>query len=244
MNFLQIGLTEKQFEYPPGSLVISDEPMLQKGAKLYDPAVHGLNPLPLQYREAREFAAAVYPDKDLMTYRNGRRALTRLVMNANRLDRLKYGRSDDDKEAKGVVEDILLSPLLKKALSKPLPRWLLSGSSVCVRLNRKEIADEDAKIVANILISQFKDQVVIEDFGSYARDFHAKLIRQERLIAGVYTLAELGEPKDKFRQLCMRMEMEGRCCTYDDAVELAKYQCDYPPHTVEYDAFVKKRMGG
>lgn len=37
-----------------------------------------------------------------------RRALTRLVMNADR--RLQDGRTDDDKEARGVVGDILLSP--------------------------------------------------------------------------------------------------------------------------------------
>ncbi len=34
----------------------------------------------MQNREAREFAAALFPDKDLMTYRNGKRALARLVM--------------------------------------------------------------------------------------------------------------------------------------------------------------------
>jgi hypothetical protein len=60
----------------------------------------------MQYREAREFAAALFPDKDLMTYRNGRRALTRLVIKADSLATIKYGRNDDDEEAKGVVEDI------------------------------------------------------------------------------------------------------------------------------------------
>lgn len=90
MNHLTIGLADKNFKYPAGSLVITDEPILKRGANLYDPAKHGLNALPMQYREAREFAAAVFPDKDLMTYRNGRRALTRLVMNDDRLDRLKY----------------------------------------------------------------------------------------------------------------------------------------------------------
>jgi hypothetical protein len=50
----------------------------------------------MEYREAREFAAAVFPDKDLMTYRNGRRALTRPVLNGDRLDRLSYTRDDDD----------------------------------------------------------------------------------------------------------------------------------------------------
>jgi hypothetical protein len=90
MNLLQIGLTAKQFSYPPGSLVITDEPVLKKGAKLFDLGEDGLNPLPMQYREAREFAAALFPDKDLMTYRNGRRALTRLLMKADTLDGLKY----------------------------------------------------------------------------------------------------------------------------------------------------------
>jgi hypothetical protein len=50
----------------------------------------------MKYREAREFAAAVYPDKDLMTYRNGPRALTRLVMNADRLDHLTTTRKPRD----------------------------------------------------------------------------------------------------------------------------------------------------
>jgi hypothetical protein len=145
---------------------------LKRGVKLYDAAKDGLNPLPMQYREAREFAAAVFPDKDLMTYRNGRRALTRLVMDADRLDRLKYIRDDDDEEAKGVVEDLLLSPLLREALRKPIPRWFYSGATVMARLNRKEIGDDDAKIIASILISQFKGQIVIEDFGCYARPFH------------------------------------------------------------------------
>lgn len=82
MNLLQIGLTAKNFTYPKGSLGIVDEPIPKKGVKIYDPTKHGLNPLPMQYREAREFAAAVFPDKDLMTCRNGKRALARLVMNA------------------------------------------------------------------------------------------------------------------------------------------------------------------
>src|SRR4051812_23303593 len=103
MNFLTIGRTTKDFEIPPGSLFISDEPTPREDAKIYDPAKHGLNPLPLQYREAREFAAAVFPEKDLMTYRNGRRALVLLVMNADRLDRLQYRkRNKDDEEAEGV----------------------------------------------------------------------------------------------------------------------------------------------
>ena len=145
---------------------------MKRGGKLYDPTNDGLNALPMEYREAREFAAAVFPDKDLMTYRNGRH---------------------DDQEANGVVKDLLQSPLLAAALQKPIPRWFYSGATIIARLNRKQIGDDDAKVIANILISQFKGQIVIEDFGFYAREHHATLIREERLIAGVYTLSELPE---------------------------------------------------
>src|SRR3569623_1619150 len=175
MNKLAIGLADKNFKYPKGSLVITGEPILKRGVKVYDPAKHGLYPLPMKYREAREFAAAVFPDKDLMTYRNGRRALTRLVMNADNLNRLKYRRgSDDDKEAKGVVEDILLSPLLRRMLREPIPRWFYRGSTVHARLNRKEIGDDDAKLNANILMSQAIGTIVEHDYGGYARDYHAR----------------------------------------------------------------------
>jgi hypothetical protein len=45
MNLLQIGLTAKHFSYPPGSLVITDEPIAKKQVKLFDTAHDGLSPL-------------------------------------------------------------------------------------------------------------------------------------------------------------------------------------------------------
>jgi hypothetical protein len=59
MNLLQIGLRAQTFEYPPGSLVITDEPISIKGAKQFDLGRDGINALPLPYREAREFAAGL-----------------------------------------------------------------------------------------------------------------------------------------------------------------------------------------
>ena len=41
---------------------------------------------------------------------------------------------------------------------------------------------------------------MIEDFGCYARPFHTALIRENRLIGGVYALYELD---DKLRQMCL-----------------------------------------
>jgi hypothetical protein len=193
----------------------------------------------VQYREAREFAAAAYPDKDLMTYLNGRRALTRLVMNADRLGRLKYRRTDDDQEARGVI-------LLSRSWGKLYESRSLGGSCPAVRslheLSRREIGDDDARIIANILISQIKGQVVIEDFGFYARRHHAALIREERLIAGVYTLSEFD---NELRERSMLMPKEGKRCTFEDAEELAKYaghRPDLSPQDSDFNRFVAAAM--
>ena len=66
MNLLQIGLTAKHLSYPSGSLVISDEPISAEAAKHFDVAQHGLNTLRMEYREAREFAAALFPNDPLL----------------------------------------------------------------------------------------------------------------------------------------------------------------------------------
>lgn len=137
-----------------------------------------------------------------------------------------------------MVEDLLLSPLLRTALRKSIPRWFYSGATVMARLNRKEIGDDDAKIVASILISQSKGQIVIQDFGCYARPFHSALIRENRLVAGVFTLAELDE---KLCQMCLLMETEAAGCNYADAEVLAK--CDgHVPGTNAFNSFVQRAM--
>jgi hypothetical protein len=51
MNLLKIGLAEKHFEYPKGSLVITDGPILKRGVKVFDPK-DGLKPLPMPGRPA------------------------------------------------------------------------------------------------------------------------------------------------------------------------------------------------
>jgi hypothetical protein len=73
--------------------------------------------------------------------------------------------------------------------------------------NGAELGEHDAKILGSLLISQFKGQIIVPDFGFYARDFHASLIRENRLIAGVHSLSELDR---KMQHLCLLMEKEGR----------------------------------
>lgn len=244
MNHLQIGLAPKTFKPAKGFLLIDDDPKFPN-AKLFDPLEHTFNPGRMDYRTARYFADLLFGDagKETLTVRNGKRALTRLLIKST-LDELEpksWGKpADDEKEAIAAIDDMMLSPVIQKGLAGPLPRWFKSGASIIARLDRAQLGEYDARIIAALLVFQFKGQVIIPDFGFYARPFHSALIREKRLMAGVYTLSELD---DKMRALCLLMPKEGRQCSYDDAVTLAKYAA-LVPQTVEFNDFLAARMSG
>ena len=79
--------------------------------------------------------------------------------------------------------------------------------------------------------------MIIPDFGFYAPDFHASLIRQGRLAIGVIALAEL----DKMQQMVLLINDKiGRHCTFDDAETFARQRA-----RARYDAhstFVQSMM--
>ena len=64
------------------------------------------------------------------------------------------------------------------------------------------------------------------------------LVREDRLIAGVYTLSELAP---KLRQMCLLMEKEAAQCTYDDARVLVEY-AGFARDTIAFSVFVKNAM--
>jgi hypothetical protein len=250
-NKFIIGRGDKtpHLDTKPGFLLIDDGPIadlfLEKysRAKEFDPHTHSFNPLPMDERQARAFADIVFGDagRDTLTVRNGKRALARLVTKAKRLDQIVPGKGDDEKEAAAAIDDLLFSPLMRKILCDTENKFSFRAgrSSVVARLDRADIGDHDARILGALLISRFKGQIILPDFGFYARPFHDALIREKRLIAGVYTLSELDK---ELRQMCLLMEKTGTQCTWDDACELAKYDCIHPPHTEGYDTFIKSAM--
>jgi hypothetical protein len=85
-------------------------------------------------------------------------------------------KSKAQEEAHAMIDDILLSPILKDILTRR-PNFSFRAanppSSIVARINRAEIGDYDALILASLLISQFKGQIIIPDFGFYARPFYA-----------------------------------------------------------------------
>ena len=103
-------------------------------------------------------------------------------------------------------------------LSKRSPRGFFSGASVVARINRAEFGDFDAFILGPLLVSMYPSQIIIPDFGFYARDFHASLIRRNRLAVGLNALAELDR---KMQQMALMNDKSGRGCTYEDAEALA-----------------------
>jgi hypothetical protein len=255
-NSLLIGTADKTQPLlditRPGFLLIDDGPIADAflehfRAREFDPHRDSFNPLRgMDYRRARDFAATVYtasPEgKDTLTARNGRRALTRLILEAPRLDQLPRAESDPGTaEALATVDDLLLSPVLRGALCGT--RGFRLSGSVVARINRAELGDFDAFVLASLLIGQSKGQVIVPDFGFYGRLHHAGLIRQGRLTAGLNYLSEL-EPK--LRQAVLLMEnKQGQGCSFDDAVVLASYAHLVPDHTRDdnpYNRFIRACM--
>lgn len=61
------------------------------------------------------------------------------------------------------------------------------------KIDRARLGAFDAFIFGSVLVSQYPGQVIISDFGFYARDFYSSLIRQNRLAIGLNALSELGQ---------------------------------------------------
>jgi len=248
MNLLQIGFADKTLDPgKPGFLLIDDGPIAETFLKQYDratafsPFTHSFNPLPMSFQGAWDFATVLYDGKGETTLaaRDGMVALTWKLMHGRSIDKLPvspYGpRGEED--ATAVINGLLLSPLMRDVLTKPTNFSFRKHSSTVARLNRAELG-RDARILGALLIMQAKDQVIVPDFGYYARPFHDLLVLDNRLMAGVYTLSEL-EPK--LRNRCLLMEKEGRGCTYEDAAVLARY-AGYIPNTVGFHDFIETAM--
>ena len=258
MNHLLIGTADKtqhfiQLAISP-FLLLDDGPIADAfldhfpKAKLFDITKHSFNPLAaIDYKRARDFAAALYtasPEgENTLTVRNGKRAMARLLLTKpERLDKLPDPDNDPGTiEATATIDDILLSPVLKRVLATHT-NFAFKGS-VVVRLDRAAIGDFDAFVLASLLTGQHQGQIIIPDFGFYGREFHTSLIRQNRLIAGVHFLSELGKPDDKLRQAAILINDKlGEHCTPQDAETLAMY-AGLPPTTNGYNEFIESLIG-
>src|SRR5471032_1529687 len=121
-----------------------------------------------------------------------------------------------------MIDDILMSPVLRRVLCNPTNFSFNPKSAIVAKISRKELGDLDALVLGLLLMSQAQGQIIVPDLGFYGRDFHSRLIREERLIAGVNYLDELSGGLRKSVLLIDDKVPSGT--TVEDAEELAKYE--------------------
>lgn len=228
-----------------GALIDALQLPARRKVTLFDIAKHRLNPLHgMDYRRARDFVSvmgAVFPEgADTLTKKNADFVLLNALLDPPLyLDKLLQPDKKDAarQDAYQKIETLLLSPVLRSVLCGPT-NFSLRGI-VLARLDRAVLGDFDAFVVASLLISQFKGQVIIPDFGFYGREHHVALVRQGRLIAGVNTLSELPVP---LRQALLTIPNKiASRATYEDAEILARYE-GLVPRSNAHNDFIKGAM--
>lgn len=245
-NSLYLGRT-KSIKLPRCAFLYIDDELPKKTlAKVFDPLTHSLDPIGrISEAEAKHLAKMIYlaypQGENTLTVRTGQINLAKLLHVNDRLDLI----DTKDEEARLIIDDLLFLPLLKRVLcptdnstfrQKPM-------QTVVARLNRAEIGDFAAFIIGQILISQWKGQVIIPDFGFYGRETHISLVRENRLIAGVNFLGEL--PLRLRNAVLLIGDKHAHHALYDDAELLAKFKGLRPDPTRDdndFNKFVRSAM--
>lgn len=244
-NILFVGLKREVAIPKGGCLFIDDEvPEIPK-ARIFDPRFDSFNPLHgIDYRGSLDLVAnfdAIFSRGDTTLTKD-----TGLDFIAEELERKpksleKLIPVPEKKSSTGHVwaysktQSLLRSPVLSSVLCNPTNFSFNPKSVILARINRAELGDFDALVLGLFLISRFKGQVVVPDFGFYGRDSHVSLIREGRLVAGVNFLDEL--PAKLRRAALLIDDRRASGTTFEDAETLAKY-ARLKPGTNEFNDFV------
>lgn len=234
MNVLLVGKNKTDLlEHLPHSYLFLDDGDLIDRIKLprrrkitrFDFQRHSLNPLKdITYLRACDFVSiimAAFPaGENTLTRQNAAIALHEwLDTKPKKLSHFPRATKEDVglMDAGLKVRRVLLSPVLNRVLDHPT-NFSFDGI-VLVRLPRRELGDFDAFVLGNLLISAYKGQICVPDFGFYGRSHHTALIRQNRLIAGLNYLDESPLKSD----LLLMDEILAARCTEKDAETLAPH---------------------
>jgi hypothetical protein len=256
MKRIFIG-SKRKIELPKrGYLFIGDEVPDVPQARVFDPTKDSFNLLKaLDYRKSCEivdgFDAAFDRGDGTLTKDTGLDFIAEcLEAKPKTLRQLvpipDKGASPGHIWAYNKVRRILRSPVLSAALCNQSPPAFSfnTRSVILARINRAELGDFDALLLGLFLMAQYKGQLVIPDFGFYARDAHASLLRGDgRIIARVDTLEEL--PRNLRQNVLLIKDKVASGATYEDAELLAKYAGLRPDPTrdgCDYNVFVREAM--
>lgn len=242
MNRIIIGFDKHIEDFIPkqrGFLLIHDDDVDIYRRRVFDPHQHTLNPLKrLDYKSARQLADVlytIYPQgENTLTVRSGKRELLKALLSNRHLDKIEANEEIED-----MVSDILMSPILRRVLTRDTNFSFTTTRNIHARINRTELGDFDALVLGLVLINHWKGQVVVPDGGFYLRDSHVSLVRDNRLICGVNYLDELPN-KLKAAVLSIKDKQPSRVL-YNDAVILANFE-RLLPHTNEYNDRITEMM--
>jgi hypothetical protein len=247
MNQLHVGFNKEVLPVG-GCLFIGDdisEAPHKFRPKVSDPAKHSFNPIKdISEAQAQEFAEVIYTvygqGENTLTVRNGQIDLAPALYKGKRLDELR-----GSEEVERLRDDILFNPIVRNCLSSKKKDFVFdAGRVIFARLNRTELGTKASLLIGLSLMSFYKGQLVIPDFGFYGRDAHASLIRENRLVAGVNFLGELS---DKLRRSVLLIkDKQAAGATFEDAEVLAKFaglRLDPDHKNNNYNAFIDRAMG-
>lgn len=207
---------------------------------VFDVAKHSFNPLrKINYFRAREIVSifnSIFPE--------GEDTLTKATFNFQLLEALSHNPkrlatlipdTNDTEYAYQKIQTLLLSPVLNDVLCRPTN--VSFTGIILARLDRAKLGDFDCFVLANLLIQQYRGQIVIPHFDFYAAPHHMALIRQNRLIAGVTVLNRL--PEIIRTEVLLVSDKTGSRSTADDAETLARYS-GIAPGTNAYADFIQR----
>jgi hypothetical protein len=249
MNKLVVGFGKAPIlnNLPERYLLIDDGELIdeldlppRRHISFFDPKRHSFNPLKdVTYLKARQFINvldAVFPEGETtLTKRYSNFVLLKALLSKPKsLDTL-VPPSKENADAYQKIQTLLLSPVLYNVLNGSTN--MSFKGTIIARLNRAELGDFDCFVLANLLISRFEGTVVVPDFGFYAHPGHRMLIRQNRLVAGINSFAEVPALKN---DLVMIDNKIGARCTAEDAETLALYCSGYARGTDGFSTYVER----
>ncbi len=256
MNSLLLGTDTAgaiidRIDFSEPFLLLDDGPIIDvltvpKKGKVTKFAVedHSIDPLNrIDFQRAMNFVAimdAIFPEgQNTLTKKNSNFILlTALLSKPRSLETLVQPdpRNPAAQDAYQKIQTLLLSPVLRSVLTGTT-NFPLSGT-ILARFDRAILGDFVSFALASFLVSQYKGQVIISDFGFYGRTFHLPLIRQNRLTARVRYLDEVPGLRDDLLTIPHRT-FSGT--SFKDAETLAQF-AGLVPKTNAYNAFIEQAL--
>lgn len=244
MNRLLIGTADKteqllQHAHPPFLLITDVADAFLEAyprASIFNPHKHSFNPLrDMNHLKARSFANLLYSlspqGENTLTVRGGKRKLAEILMYTKRLDKFPHGVLPAEQEAAGMIDEVLFSPVVRSVICGSQKNFFFDTKKVIIaRLSRAELGDFDCKVIAALLIGQFKGQVLVPDFGFYKNDLYLNLIQENRLTVGLNYLDEL--PRDMQQAVLSIKDKIIYRTTRDDAERLIFYTRHTEPRNI------------